>query len=496
MKNKKFILIAILGVFLAMAVILIPSRCIYSIDNQKVIDNQVDKVEVEQKDPQIVNDSENVYNEKVECQAVWAESQSQSNHMEKDVMLGGEIIMSLSAVAYVEVTPSYIMQKFTIPKTANNSAILRIFTGEDENGYANIRYSLIGDITKGDLSGNVIGSVGNTISYKSVNVNNPNNITVTTGASYTLTPNFDYTANYENVKEGQKVSTTINFKLYDSSTILTATATENDNDFTINLTILNGLIIKKLEGGTTFEGYYGETQTVNLNGTYEKYQPTQVNISFYGNTIKLDLEKETFTIGNGNHTMSFNGNELMQTTNTPTIEDMYRQVIGQYKNGKEVATIRCGIENYYDSDENIVISKSRKNNLPMTFHIGDIVVPYVYGANGKDKPMSIKKDGTAKDFEVLGKKTIYDGGIWQELTLQEYDKTTYVKIELVDKTNNPQDAYITIRVIFGELNEGDVIEYNGEKARVYEGGVGLYIIDDLNGVFYNAVGETIIVTKV
>lgn len=58
-------------------------------------------------------------------------------------------------------------------------------------------------------------------------------------------------------------------------------------------------------------------------------------------------------------------------------------------------------------------------SLPMTFHIGDNVVPYVYGANGQDKPMSLKKDGTPKKFKVLGKKVIYDGGIWQELTLQE-----------------------------------------------------------------------------
>jgi hypothetical protein len=61
-------------------------------------------------------------------------------------------------------------------------------------------------------------------------------------------------------------------------------------------------------------------------------------------------------------------------------------------------------------------------SLPMTFEIGDLVVPFVFGADGKDKPMSADKSTdspTPKVFRVVGVKFIYDGATMQELTLQE-----------------------------------------------------------------------------
>ena len=38
---------------------------------------------------------------------------------------------------------------------------------------------------------------------------------------------------------------------------------------------------------------------------------------------------------------------------------------------------------------------------------------------GEDVPISKKEDDTPKSFKVIGKKMIYDGAVWQELTLQE-----------------------------------------------------------------------------
>ena len=55
----------------------------------------------------------------------------------------------------------------------------------------------------------------------------------------------------------------------------------------------------------------------------------------------------------------------------------------------------------------------------MVFEKGDDVIPYIYGADGKDRPMSKNKDGSAKVFEVVGSNIIYDGAVWQELTLLE-----------------------------------------------------------------------------
>lgn len=63
------------------------------------------------------------------------------------------------------------------------------------------------------------------------------------------------------------------------------------------------------------------------------------------------------------------------------------------------------------------ISFSEK--IPMTFDIKNEVIPMVFGADGRDRPMSRYNDGSPKVFNVVGRKMIYDGAVWQELTLQE-----------------------------------------------------------------------------
>ena len=55
----------------------------------------------------------------------------------------------------------------------------------------------------------------------------------------------------------------------------------------------------------------------------------------------------------------------------------------------------------------------------MSFKMYDQVIPMVYGADGKDRPMSKNQDGSPKVFQVLGSKIYYDGAVWQELSLQE-----------------------------------------------------------------------------
>ena len=39
--------------------------------------------------------------------------------------------------------------------------------------------------------------------------------------------------------------------------------------------------------------------------------------------------------------------------------------------------------------------------------------------DGKDTPMSLKENGSPKEFIVRGRKIFYDGAVWQELYLQE-----------------------------------------------------------------------------
>ena len=119
--------------------------------------------------------------------------------------------------------------------------------------------------------------------------------------------------------------------------------------------------------------------------------------------------------------MYIKGKEYNATT--PTIKQtqfLANNVLNEYAKGKETATLLCSISDYYDeSGEKVIDTKTNR----MSFRLHDEVIPYVYGADGKDKPMSKNQDGSAKVFEVVGSNIIYDGAVWQELTLQELDIT-------------------------------------------------------------------------
>lgn len=536
--------------------IIIPSKHIYAVDNQKVIDNQVDKIEVQTYAPQIISATENVYNDRVFVPS-WFEGNTQSEHASYSI--GGSSTYKLALV--ISVVPYYTTRTFLIPKSIANSRIVELFVGEDKEGNANIKYSLFGDIKKGVAHGEYIYNSLLTVSW---DIDAPTDI-ITTENNYVISNIISYSAKALN----EEHDLTLNLK-DDTSTIKTAKIKEEtDNAFTIELTVLSGIKINKLAGSHHFRD--GETNNypygLDMVGEYDEYFPKRIDVSFYGNSITLNLEEDILTINaSGEHITSFSGNELMQTTNTPNVDESYLEVISQYKNGRECATIRCGIENYYGVDKidiKIVgyqslspynyeyyfetdydikegeyiyiddeafevyknlrgrytftgelvleknkqytvgvdarkqVSKTRENNLPMTIPIGGIVIPYKFGANGKDKPMSINKDGKPKEFIVIGKKLTYDGGIWQELTLQENAYISFeswgAKITLLSIFGGEEGFVdLVFKMDRGNLDEGDIIEYKSERAEITNG----FVRAKKDGAFEKAIGQTIIVTKI
>ena len=128
--------------------------------------------------------------------------------------------------------------------------------------------------------------------------------------------------------------------------------------------------------------------------------------------------------GNGYyfHTMFFVGDiseEIYGFCEYNALETMFSQTQQSYKNGKETATIRCSISDYYDYDTNEKVIAIDNSTEKMSFSEYDQVIPMVYGADRQDYPMSTYQDGSPKVFQVLGVKKFYNGAVWQELYLQE-----------------------------------------------------------------------------
>lgn len=576
--------------------IIIPSKDIYEINNQKVVDNEVDNVEVGAKN--VV--SKNEYGVTVYSEDIFNAEKTTSSEQDFDADFNAEVTQAQWAVVGLQVFSEYRTKTIYIPRTQSTTSIInQILTKKDSNGNNNIGVRLFGNIKKGTASNSLTFDYsymdGATYDDKRRFSFNWGNTAISeepeTQEDYQL--NTSQTNEYEASRLGYSVHATITINADEDNTA-SITADEQFDDFFIlnNIKVLCGMKIVKLTSVFSDGALNNETQDKNetykyhlpMEGTYEEYIPSLVELTFKGNTIGIDLEDETVKIGDGQHVYSFSGNELMQTSNKKTtsclisvgdfvrsdgdswsvysvvqsrpaihsgdvliyngekaycistspaqisvqnngewakmsnvhisftsykeegsqIENYYKNVISQWRNGKEVATIKCGMVDYYQSvkQENyitvygvrnislkkcsisgnvtyalpnkenllsvyVTISGSKykmysislaNNNtvltgeidlsyrdvqlqqyelsyeymettpaisvketgLPMTFHIGDTVIPYIKGADGSDKPMSYYMDkATPKEFLVIGKGITADGEILQELTLQE-----------------------------------------------------------------------------
>lgn len=181
-------------------------------------------------------------------------------------------------------------------------------------------------------------------------------------------------------------------------------------------------------------------ENLKLTGTYTEFIPRTVTISIQGHKYKLLFQDiyEYFTCDNKD--VSMIENELLQdganfkkktiihhdygaaTTEIETIPlktFLSDNIIKQYKDGKELLTILCDIDDYYDENGNKVINKLNSENMPMTFNLHDIVIPYI----NKDTPFSTYANGKAKAFEVITLNFQYSGVVRQKLTLLEILET-------------------------------------------------------------------------
>ena len=197
-----------------------------------------------------------------------------------------------------------------------------------------------------------------------------------------------------------------------------------------------GLTATKMYYEYTSGGVIGTppTSPIRLDVTREYYIPNRIEISIYGDTIGIDLTNGSITYtkdsegdiveGVGNKPLSLSGNELLQDSATTngvlTTKILAQNVLSQYAKGKETATLRCSISDYYDEkDEKEKVIDKLGNGKNMSFRLHDKVIPYIYLGNGNYAPMSKHQDGTAKVFEVVGTNLIYNGAVWQDLSLQE-----------------------------------------------------------------------------
>ncbi len=142
------------------------------------------------------------------------------------------------------------------------------------------------------------------------------------------------------------------------------------------------------------------------------------NLNIFGNSYTK--EQQNIAFGNTEKEFSLNSNELSQAENIYDTQSLTNYVanniLTKYSNGKETATLLCDIDNYYNENGVKIIDL---NTNKITFAIGDIVIPMALDENGKEKPISVYKNGTPKQFKIIKHKISYNGMLFQELQCQE-----------------------------------------------------------------------------
>lgn len=224
-------------------------------------------------------------------------------------------------------------------------------------------------------------------------------------------------------------------------------------DLTEKTVYINGEMAKKVhsvDGNELMQtsNYKNESQLLVENTDYWIGKSKNESGTYYYTSVHLynKYPLDTYVdYTNPNGEKSTATIKAFSTTHSPAIEStngyitinkVYRSAISttyeyfektktNYSKGIEAAIIRCDISDYYEYNETSDNFKGEKviaidnSTNKMSFKMYDQVIPMVYGADGKDRPISIYQDGTPKIFQVLGTNIFYDGAVWQELSLQE-----------------------------------------------------------------------------
>lgn len=415
--------------------IIIPSKNIYEINNPKIRDNLIDNVSVEQNVVAPNNEYEvSVYNKDYQNNLDFINSTPLiDNQIDWYATTIGFRDSYTEAISCVGITPIYFEQLLdSIKVVQKNKYISKIYDKLDEEGKANIKYSFFCEKQYGTLTATATLTDNYMPNDKTIVLSNFNysepTIDKNSFSEFPLEISNTEKTYYGQIVvevEAKKTITNINNLGEIEYTVVNEDFVANKN-----AKILCGYSSYKL--GNTLSAWGDElTTTRQLSGTYENYIPKSISITLYGNTIGIDLtdgsvsyikdENGNIVQGKGNKPHSLSGNELLQDSakvgNIPLTEHLANNVLSQYAKGKETATLLCDIADYYDynSGDKVIDTKTNK----MSFRLHDQVIPYIFGANGQDQPMSKYSNGTPKVFQIVGSKIFYDGAVWQEITLQE-----------------------------------------------------------------------------
>lgn len=110
--------------------------------------------------------------------------------------------------------------------------------------------------------------------------------------------------------------------------------------------------------------------------------------------------------------------DLLNTSGEEIFNIIANGSMSDWQYGKQTVTLKCEIGEYNDTDGNLALS-TQNNSLPMFFHRGDIIEPYIVNGKGQTIPLAVTTNSVAKQFEVINVRLYTSGACWQDIEIQE-----------------------------------------------------------------------------
>lgn len=399
--------------------IVIPSKHIFSKSFDPVIDNKIDKIEVNANKVSIQIDKDNLsYTETIITKINQGEIEGQTTYetSAKNFDTDSAIIVvgshsesrEFELLLYSEMKLGFLSIPIKIYDTSYQEKLITdLYDGKDENEkdrieytsrYLSQEYSANGEWT---YVGIKQPKTTDTVTFATTIVQRPStykdgkiindNLTSATQNQVSFDGNnikyhFEMNQSFkpQNALSTSNVNLSVstNLSLADKTNVSTARFTEGTDEngkyFGITLNVLVFRKITTLINSDYQNGYVTVGSKPNsrmMTGSQYRDIATRVVFTFHGETRFLNITELIKYIGNENskRVFSFDRNELIQTTNTPSIESKYQGIIDKWKNGKQTAVITCPITDYYDTIGNKVISSSKTLYVKLISRSGNVL---------------------------------------------------------------------------------------------------------------------------
>lgn len=453
--------------------ILIPSKNIYEyVESNKITKSAIKKIVIEAKKPQIVEEKEVVVLDS-DCRFVAAEPIEEAN-VSSTVLIGDYHLDNDSGINYLlnvaiakkEWKKDYI-EPINFDKYKGKKLITNVYNKNDRNTDPKFDYDGLevkGNLNafiqarneQGAISAGVLEGIINNMTqptllisyieddiksnyalqYVELILSNYNSQTEAESKQFNLEKVFGNVEAHSITPYSEYSVSAIATLSEDAKPISSIVYNPTTKQYTLNLNSLSYIRDTYVHSGLGFANQSDLANAlhsgININDetytNYVLYSITGAKATLYGDTNSLELEDENISVGeDDSEAFVISGSELTQVTNfyefngnidEDILSTQYNVTLNQYNNGKETYVILCDFNEYYDEFDRLAIS-TKENGIQMGFNIDDIVIPFVQGADGKDRYLSMNKDGTPKRFNVREIDTIYDGAVWQKLYLQE-----------------------------------------------------------------------------